>query len=100
MIGGGMSEDRGYSLEVARQIDEEVREIIETGKTRAREILTSHRTALDAVAKRLLEVELHMAWRVEEVRVLTELRLDRTIPGLRDLHAETAEMALRSAVEG
>ncbi len=57
MIGGGMSEDRGYSLEVAKQIDDEVRDIIETGKKRAREILTQHRKALDAVAKRLLEVE-------------------------------------------
>ena len=57
MIGGGVSEDRGYSLEVAKQIDDEVREIIETGKKRAREILVANRKALDAVAKRLLEVE-------------------------------------------
>ncbi len=57
MIGGGMSTDRGYSLEVAKQIDDEVRAIIEGGKSRAREILIKHRSALDAVAKRLLEVE-------------------------------------------
>jgi len=57
MIGGGISENRGYSLEIAKQIDDEVRDIIETGKSRAREILTKHRKALDAVAKRLLEVE-------------------------------------------
>jgi len=57
MIGGGYSEDRGYSLEVAKQIDDEVRAIIEGGKTRAREIITKHRSALDAIAKRLLEVE-------------------------------------------
>jgi cell division protease FtsH len=54
MIGGGLSEDRGYSLEIARQIDEEVRHIIETGKSRAKEILVKHRKALDVVAKRLL----------------------------------------------
>ncbi len=57
LIGGGVSEDRGYSLEVAKQIDDEVRSIIEDAKARAREILTKHRKALDAVAKRLLEVE-------------------------------------------
>jgi cell division protease FtsH len=57
LIGGGHSEDRGYSLEVARGIDEEVRLIIETAKQRARDILTQHRPALDAVAKRLIEVE-------------------------------------------
>jgi cell division protease FtsH len=57
MIGGGLSEDRGYSLEIAKQIDDEVRAIIETGKIRAREIITKYRSALDAIAKRLLEVE-------------------------------------------
>jgi cell division protease FtsH len=57
LIGGGMSEDRGYSLEIAKQIDDEVHHIIETGKQRAKEILMKHRKALDAVAKRLLEVE-------------------------------------------
>ncbi len=57
LIGGGHSEDRGYSLEVAKQIDDEVRHIIESGKHKARAILTQHRPALDAVAKRLLEVE-------------------------------------------
>ena len=57
MIGGGISQDRGYSLEIAKQIDDEVAFIIETGKQRAKEILIRHRKALDAVAKRLLEVE-------------------------------------------
>lgn len=57
LIGGGTSEDRGYSLEVARDIDEEVNRIVAEGMKRAKEILTKHRKALDAVAKRLLEVE-------------------------------------------
>lgn len=57
LIGGGTSEDRGYSLENAKQIDDEVRNIIETGKKRASKILHDNRKALDAVAKRLLEVE-------------------------------------------
>ncbi len=57
ILGGGMSEDRGFSHEIAKQIDDEVAAIIEQGKHRALEILTKNRGALDAVAKRLLEVE-------------------------------------------
>lgn len=57
MIGGGLSEDRGYSLEVAKHIDEEVHYIVDSSKKRAQDILIKHRKALDAVAKRLLEVE-------------------------------------------
>ena len=57
LIGGGMSEDRGYSDDVARAIDEEVSRIIEEGKSRAREVLTENREALEAISKRLVEVE-------------------------------------------
>lgn len=57
MIGGGMSESRGYSSQVAKSIDEEVSRIIEEGKEKARVILTEHRAALDAISKRLVEVE-------------------------------------------
>ena len=57
LIGGGMSEDRGYSPEVAKAIDDEVARIIEEGKNTAREILTEHRQALDAIAAKLMEVE-------------------------------------------
>jgi len=57
LIGGGHSESRGYSLEVAKQIDDEVREIIETGKKKARDILTKNKKALDAVAMKLIDVE-------------------------------------------
>lgn len=57
MIGGGMSENRGYSPEVAKAIDDEVTKIIEEGKNKAREILTKYRGALDVISKRLAEVE-------------------------------------------
>jgi cell division protease FtsH len=57
MIGGGISENRGYSDEVAKAIDDEVSRIIEEGKRRAREALTTHRKALDAISKKLAEVE-------------------------------------------
>lgn len=57
MIGGGISENRGYSPDVARKIDEEVSQLITEGKERARVVLDTHRPALDAVAARLVEVE-------------------------------------------
>jgi cell division protease FtsH len=57
LIGGGMSEDRGYSPQVAKAIDDEVSRIIEEGKSRAREILQKYRTALDNISVRLAEVE-------------------------------------------
>jgi cell division protease FtsH len=57
MIGGGMSEDRGYSPQVAKAIDDEVSRIIQEGKEKAKEILTRYRPALDSISKRLAEVE-------------------------------------------
>ncbi|MEX0930844.1 MAG: ATP-dependent zinc metalloprotease FtsH [Candidatus Paceibacterota bacterium] len=57
MIGGGVSEDRGYSQDVAKMIDEEVARIIEEGKERARKILTEHRNALEVIAQKLMVVE-------------------------------------------
>jgi cell division protease FtsH len=57
MIGGGMSEDRGYSPQVAKAIDDEVSRIITEGMDKAREILTKYRPALDVISARLAEVE-------------------------------------------
>ena len=57
MIGGGASEDRGYSPQVAKAIDDEVNKIIQDGMQKARAILTKYRIALDNIAVRLAEVE-------------------------------------------
>ncbi|MCA9362182.1 ATP-dependent zinc metalloprotease FtsH [Candidatus Kaiserbacteria bacterium] len=57
LIGGGMSEDRAYGAQVAKLIDEEVTRIIEEGKDKAREILTTHRKALHEISKKLIEAE-------------------------------------------
>jgi len=46
-----------YSETIATHIDEEIRRILEEGKTRAHEVVVEHRKVLDAIAKRLLEVE-------------------------------------------
>ncbi|PIR86111.1 hypothetical protein COU14_00635, partial [Candidatus Kaiserbacteria bacterium CG10_big_fil_rev_8_21_14_0_10_44_10] len=57
LIGGGVGEDRGYSPDVAKAIDEEVSKLISKGMETAKEILSQNRKALDAISMRLLEVE-------------------------------------------
>jgi cell division protease FtsH len=56
-LGREISEQRDYSEEVARQIDSEVKRIIDTAYDRATKILQDKREKLDALAKRLIEVE-------------------------------------------
>jgi cell division protease FtsH len=53
-LGRDYSEDRNYSEDVARQIDEEVRSIVDQCHSRARMILEEHRDKLDAVVEALL----------------------------------------------
>jgi cell division protease FtsH len=48
---------RGYSEKTAREIDEQVRRIIENAIEHVRDILQTRRPALEALAKRLIEVE-------------------------------------------
>ncbi len=56
-LGGDDHEERNYSEETARIIDEECRELVEEGHARARGILTDNRAALDALASTLEEKE-------------------------------------------
>jgi cell division protease FtsH len=57
LIGGGLSEDRGYSPQIAKAIDDEINKIVQEGMTKAKDILTKYRTALDNISVRLAEVE-------------------------------------------
>lgn len=57
LFGSGIEQGDTVSEEVASAIDAEVRAIIEGARTRATEVLTTHRKALDAIAQRLIEVE-------------------------------------------
>jgi cell division protease FtsH len=56
-LGREISEQRDYSESVAEEIDAEVRGIVNEAHERARQTLIEYRDKLDAVAKRLLEVE-------------------------------------------
>jgi cell division protease FtsH len=56
-LGREISEQRDYSDAVAEEIDSEVRGLIGQAYDRARAILTQYREKLDAIARRLIEVE-------------------------------------------
>ncbi|MFN8138513.1 MAG: ATP-dependent zinc metalloprotease FtsH [Fimbriimonadales bacterium] len=56
-LGRDYMEDRNYSEDIARQIDGEVKEIVDNCHQRAKSILLSHREQLDSVVESLLERE-------------------------------------------
>jgi cell division protease FtsH len=56
-LGREISEQRDYSDQVANEIDEEVRKIVNGAYEQAKAILTKHRDVLDRVSARLIEVE-------------------------------------------
>ncbi|GAA3249197.1 ATP-dependent zinc metalloprotease FtsH [Pseudonocardia petroleophila] len=56
-LGRSMGNKADYSLEVAHEIDEEVRKLIEAAHTEAWEILNTYRDVLDALVFELLEKE-------------------------------------------
>jgi len=56
-LGRDYNDERNYSEEVAKMIDEEVRAIVDRCHQRATEILSTHRDKLDAVVQALLERE-------------------------------------------
>ncbi len=56
-LGREIGEQRNYSDDVARQIDDEVRAIIDNAYARAQDVLTRHRDKLDALAAKLVERE-------------------------------------------
>jgi cell division protease FtsH len=56
-LGREISEQRDYSEAVAEQIDREVRKLVEDAYKQAKATVKKYRKQLDAVAKKLLEVE-------------------------------------------
>ncbi len=56
-LGRDIGEQRNYSDEVAKMIDEEVRAIIDRAYERATEVLTTHRDRLDRLAEKLIAEE-------------------------------------------
>lgn len=53
----GTGESKEYSEKMSAVIDAEVEAIVKNALARAKEVLTTHRKALDAIAQKLIEVE-------------------------------------------
>ncbi len=66
-LGREISEQRDYSEAIAEKIDQEVRTFVNEAHDRARAILMEYREKLDAVAKKLLEVETISREEFEEI---------------------------------
>ncbi len=78
-LGREIAEQRNYSEKVAREIDAEVKRLVTMAHQRALETLKRHRNQLEAVAKRLLEVETIEREEFEELMrqvEMTELSLE------------------------
>ena len=56
-LGRDISRSRDYSEATAQEIDREVRRLCDESYTRAKQIISAHRTELEAIAKALLEFE-------------------------------------------
>jgi cell division protease FtsH len=77
-LGRSMGTQSDYSHEVAREIDEEVRKLIEAAHTEAWDILTEYRDVLDVLAGELLEKEtLH---RVELNAIFADVKKRARLP--------------------
>ncbi len=66
-LGVAGEEERNFSEDTARTIDAEARALVEVGQQRAREILSVHRSALDALAAALEEREVMDRGQVESL---------------------------------
>ncbi len=75
-IGRSMAQAKAYSEEVAAQIDQEVKAIIDAGCRRCREVLEARRTELEAVAAYLLEHETMSGEEFERVMGFPKARLE------------------------
>jgi cell division protease FtsH len=78
--GGDLSHARSHSEQTAREIDEEVRRIVDTAMERVRRIMESRRAALEAITARLIECEVIDG---EELRTIIEASIGtpQLVPG-------------------
>jgi cell division protease FtsH len=67
---GGSMADGSHSEKVAAEIDAEVKAIIDEAEKKGRDIIATHRTLLDAIANRLIEVETLEREEFEKILVL------------------------------
>ncbi len=66
-LGRDLSRHNTYSQELAREIDEEIMNLIKSSYARAKDIITKNRAAFDKLVKRLLEKEVVDAAEIDEI---------------------------------
>src|SRR5207237_9319611 len=66
-LGREFAQHQDYSEATAIEIDKEVRRILEKAYKTAQEIITSHKSALDKNARKLLERETLEGWEVSDI---------------------------------
>jgi cell division protease FtsH len=95
-LGAAAGEGRDYSERTAREIDQEVRKIIDEATAAVREILLARRAALEAIAQRLMDKEVMDG---AELRQLLAKHSSgpRLVPGSDALPPRPAAVALVSA---
>ncbi|MEI7998488.1 MAG: ATP-dependent zinc metalloprotease FtsH, partial [Candidatus Omnitrophota bacterium] len=69
-LGRDLFDEKNYSEETARKIDEEIHSLVHESYERAKRLLLEHREKLEALAKRLIEKE---TLDIEEVRQLLNI---------------------------
>ncbi|MGH7222038.1 MAG: AAA family ATPase [Gemmataceae bacterium] len=91
--------ERNYSEHTAREIDGEVRAIIEEATTAVRELLLARRNALEAIAQRLMEKEVMDR---TELMLLLEQNIPgpRLVPGSEALHGPPAPLTEAEGLAG
>jgi cell division protease FtsH len=77
MFGKGLEEGGSYSEHIGSEIDAEVSRIMHEAYKRAEEVVTTHRVALDVVAKRLIEVETIERDEYEQIIVAQGIQLKK-----------------------
>jgi cell division protease FtsH len=95
----GSEGERNYSEHTAREIDGEVRTIIEEATTGVRDVLLRRRAALEAIAQRLMEKE--VMDRTELMQLLEQyIPGPRLVPGSEALHGPPAPAEGAEGLEG
>lgn len=71
-LGRDILEQKDYSEETAQAIDEEVRQMVNQARSRARKLLTENRDKLEKMANRLLEKEVMDIYEAKELLAMTK----------------------------
>ncbi|MDJ0601990.1 MAG: ATP-dependent zinc metalloprotease FtsH3 [Crocosphaera sp.] len=74
-LGRDIASDRDFSNETASTIDEEVRELVDTAYTRAKDVLESNRHILDKLADMLVEKETVDSDELQQILSTNEIKM-------------------------